>query len=72
MRNLDMPKLRGRKDHGREQEKSGSDRDPKSDEEFEFRSAEEAEGGSAEESESAHKGSNRRVDRAEVSRAWGR
>ena len=59
LRHLDVPNLRGReflrevpKDHGREQERSGRDRDAESDDEFDFGSAREAEGGSAEESES--------------------
>mgnify|MGYP006889233327 CR=1 FL=1 len=53
---LDMPNLRGRKDHKREQERSGSDHEAGLDEEFDFGSAEEAKSGSAEE---VHGGSNR-------------
>ena len=55
-----MPDLRGRKDHEREQERSGSDCEAEPDEEFDFGSVEEAEGGSAEEAERGHGGSIRR------------
>ena len=50
LRHLDVPNLRGGEvpeDHGREQERSGRDRDAESDDEFDSRSADEAEGGSA-------------------------
>ena len=47
LRHLDVPNLRGRKDHEREQERSGSGREAESDEEFDFGSAKEAEGGFA-------------------------
>ena len=40
-----MPNLRGRKNHEREQERGGSDREAESDEEFNFGLVEEAEGG---------------------------
>ena len=54
-----MPNLRGRKDHEREQERSGSDYEAESNEEFDFRSSEEAKGRSAEE---VHGGNNQRED----------
>ena len=63
LRHLDVPNLRGRtasRDQAREQERSGRDRDTKSDDEFDFGSAEEAERGSAEKSGSGQKGSSRR------------
>ena len=63
MRHLDVSNMRGRRvlrDQAREQERSGRDRDTKSDAEFDFGSAEEAEGGSAEKSEIGQKGSSRR------------
>ena len=44
LRHLDMANLRGRKDHLREQERSGSDRKAESDKEFDFDSTEEVEG----------------------------
>ena len=50
MQHLDVPNLRGRKDHEKDQERSGSDREAESDEEFDF--------GSAEEGESGYRGSN--------------
>ena len=63
LRHLDVPILRPRKflrevpkDHGREQERSGRDRDAESDDESDFGSADEAEGGSAEESENECEG----------------
>ena len=60
-----MPNLRGRTDrkhHRREQERSGSDRDAESDDEFDFGSAEEAEGRFAEESMSGRGGSCRKKE----------
>ena len=62
LRHLDVPNLRGRKDHEREQERSGSDREAEYDEEFDFGSAEKPKGGSVEEAESVHGGSNRREE----------
>ena len=64
-----MPNLRGRKDpkdHRREQEKSGSDRETESDEQFNFGSAKEAKCGSAEESKSEYEGSSRRLLKTEA------
>ena len=60
-----MPNSRGREvpqDHRREQERSGSDRDAKSDDDFDFESVEEAEGGSAEESTSECGGNSRKEE----------
>ena len=57
-----MPNLRGstdRKHHGREQERSGRDRNAESDDKFDFRSAEE---GSAEEFGSKREGSSRKKE----------
>ena len=62
LRHLDVPKLRGRNDHEREQERSESDREANLDEEFIFGLNEEAEGGSTEEAESGHGGNNRRKE----------
>ena len=44
LRHLDVPNMRGRKDHEREQERSGSDHETQLDEQFDFGSAKEAEG----------------------------
>ena len=44
LRHLDVPNLRRRKDHERELERSGSDREAESDEEFNFGLAQEAKG----------------------------
>ena len=49
-------------DQGRASERSGRDRNPESDDEFDFGSVEEAEGRYAEESGSGHKESNRKKE----------
>ena len=65
LRHVDVPNLRGRKvpqDHKREQERSGSNCDAESDDEFDFGSTEEVEDGSAEEFVSGHGGSNKKKE----------
>ena len=57
-----MLNLRGRKDHEREQERSGRDREDEPEEEFDFRSTKEAEGGSAKKSKSGHEGNSQRKE----------
>ena len=74
LRHLDVPNLRGRtvpNDQAREQERSGTDRDTESDEEFDFGLAEEAKGGSAEKSGSGQKGSSRRRE-PKATMHWGK